>query len=170
MFSKTVAASASTAADADTDGFPRYIGEPFLCGFETARHDKATSDQQGDAHWLYNVYRHPKRQGMHPQERYTMNYDLYSLGVVLLELGLWRTLTTTGLERPKDSPYDSIVSGNVRDFLKRLALARLPVVMGTKYCDVVLFCLDIDGDGQISNSTVIEEVLKKIEELAIGMQ
>src|ERR1700712_4938021 len=29
--------------------FPKYLGEPFLCGFETARHDKTTSDQQGDA-------------------------------------------------------------------------------------------------------------------------
>ncbi|KAF4339483.1 hypothetical protein FBEOM_6604 [Fusarium beomiforme] len=148
----------------DTDKFPKILGEPFLCGFETARHDKATSDQQGDAHWLYNIYRHPKRQGLHPQERYTMNHDLYSLGVVLLELGLWRPLTSMGLKDPKT------VSGSVKEHLKKLAMSGLPVVMGTKYRDVVLFCLDIDGDGQISNSTVVEEVLKKIEELAIGMQ
>jgi hypothetical protein len=149
---------------ANTDQFPKVLGEPFLCGFETARHDKATSDQQGDAHWLFNIYRHPKRQGIHPQERYTMNHDLYSLGVVLLELGLWRPLTSMGLKDPKG------VSGSVKDHLKKLAMSGLPVVMGTKYRDVVLFCLDIDGDGQISNSTVVEQVLKKIEELAIGMQ
>ena len=60
----------------------------------------------------------------------------------------------------------------MRDFLKRLAVERLPVVMGTKYRDEVLYSLDIDidGDGQISNSAAIDEVLKKIEELVIGMQ
>jgi hypothetical protein len=58
----------------------------------------------------------------------------------------------------------------VKDHLKKLAMSGLPIMMGTKYRDVVLFCLDIDGDGQISNSTAVEEVLKKVEELAIGMQ
>jgi hypothetical protein len=153
-------------SSADTDGFPKTIGEPFLCGFETARHDKATSDQEGDVHWFYNIYRHPKRQGLHPQERYTMNHDLYSLGVVLLELGLWRPLTTMGLERFKNP---STTCEDARDDLRKLALSGLPIAMGTKYRDVVLFCLDIDGDGQISNSTAVEEVLKKIEELVIGM-
>jgi len=45
VFPKTKPAG---AAEEDC-AFPRHLGEPFLCGFETARHDKATSDQHGDA-------------------------------------------------------------------------------------------------------------------------
>ncbi|KAJ4032227.1 hypothetical protein NW761_012786 [Fusarium oxysporum] len=152
------------SSPANTEQFPKVLGEPFLCGFETSRYDRGASDGQGDVEWGYNIYRHPKRQGLHPQSRYTMNHDLYSLGVVLLELGLWRPLTAMGLRDPNS------VNGSVKDHLKKLAISGLPIMMGTKYRDVVLFCLDIDGDGQISNSTAVEEVLKKVEELAIGMQ
>lgn len=60
-----------------------------------------------------------------------------------------------GLRNP-----DSI-NGSAKDHLKKLAMTGLPCMMGTKYRDVVLFCLDIDGDGQTSNSTAVEEVLKK---------
>ncbi len=58
----------------------------------------------------------------------------------------------------------------MRNFLKRLVVERLPAVMVTKNRNVVLYCLDIDADRQISGSAAIDEVLKKIEELAIGMQ
>ncbi|KAF5568229.1 serine threonine kinase 33 [Fusarium phyllophilum] len=135
--------------------------------FELAR--KITSAVMGasdygqyDVDWDYDIYRHPKRQGLHPQSRYTMNHDLYSLGVVLLELGLWRPLRVMGLRNP-----DSI-SGSVKDHLKKLAMTGLPCMMGTKHHDVVLFCLD--SDDQISNSTAVEEVLKKVEEMALGLQ
>ena len=149
--------------------FPKHLGEPFLCGFETARHDKATSDQSGDTHWRYNIYRHPKRQGLHPQERYTMNHDIYSLGVVLLELGLWEPLLTTGLAKLQEASSEDIAAGMVRDYLKTLAADKLTILMGTKYCETVLFCLNVDGDSQVGNSTVIEEVLRKLEELSVGM-
>ncbi|ERF73113.1 hypothetical protein EPUS_09187 [Endocarpon pusillum Z07020] len=160
----------AAATTPETGCFPERLGEPFLCGFETARQDKATSDQRGDAHWRYNIYRHPKRQGLHPQERYTMNHDIYSLGVVLLELGVWRPLLSTGLAKLKDSTDEEVAAAKVKDYLKKMAKERLPIVMGTKYCETVLFCLDVEGDGQIGSSTVIEEVLRKLEELAVGMQ
>ncbi|KAF5602016.1 hypothetical protein FPCIR_2093 [Fusarium pseudocircinatum] len=150
---------------ANTEQFPKVLGEPFLCGFETSRYDRSASDYgQYDVAWEYDIYRHPKRQGLYPQSRYTMNHDLYSLGVVLLELGLWRPLRVMGLRSPGN------ISGSVKDHLKKLAMTGLPCMMGTKYRDVVLFYLDIDGDGQISNSTAVEEVLKKVEEMAIGLQ
>jgi hypothetical protein len=149
---------------------PKHLGEPFLCGFETARHDKTTSDQQGDAHWQFNIYRHPNRQGLHPQERYTMNHDVYSLGVVLLELGLWKPLLLTGLSKLQGATADEIAAGAVRDYLKKLATDNLPVLLGTKYCETVLFCLNVDGDSQVGSSAVVEDVLKRLEDLCIGMQ
>lgn len=38
---------------------------------------------------MADIYRHPKRQGLQLDERYNMKHDIYSLGVCLLEIGLW---------------------------------------------------------------------------------
>jgi hypothetical protein len=45
--------------------------------------------------WLKDIYRHRHRQGLQPQERYNIGHDIYSLGVCLLEIGLWEPLTIT---------------------------------------------------------------------------
>ena len=37
---------------------------------------------------------HPNRQGTRPEEDYQMQHDIYSLGVILLELGLWQSFIT----------------------------------------------------------------------------
>jgi len=45
--------------------------------------------------WEKDIYRHPHRQGTELQERYNIGHDIYSLGVCLLEIGLWEPLTAT---------------------------------------------------------------------------
>ncbi|KAL4779482.1 hypothetical protein BJX76DRAFT_365190 [Aspergillus varians] len=45
----------------------------------------------GDMGWDRNVYRHPLRQGDDPADRYRMQHDIYSLGVWLLEVGIWES-------------------------------------------------------------------------------
>lgn len=50
---------------------------------------------RGEISWLKDIYRHPYRQGLQPQERYNIGHDIYSLGVCLLEIGLWESLKTT---------------------------------------------------------------------------
>ena len=146
--------------------FPRQLGNPYLCGFDTARQDKAASDQRGDAFWELNIYRHPARQGLLPEERYSMNHDIYSLGVVLLELGIWKPLLAlSGLKalRPKN---DAIL---VKGLFLKLAMDALPIVMGQKYSDLVKFCLEIDGENPVTTSTAIDEILSKLEEMSLGL-
>ncbi|MCJ1310465.1 hypothetical protein MMC25_004129 [Agyrium rufum] len=64
------------------------LGKPFLIGFEKFRMDATRSTKMGDAHWERDLYRHPRRQGMLPESEFVMQHDIYSLGVVLLEVGL----------------------------------------------------------------------------------
>lgn len=52
---------------------------------------------QGDDKWQDNLYRHPERQGKNPEESYTMHHDVYSLGVCLLEIGLWTSFVKYGI-------------------------------------------------------------------------
>ncbi|KAA6410790.1 MAG: hypothetical protein FRX48_05100 [Lasallia pustulata] len=70
------------------------LGFPFLVGFERFRPAAAGSKLLGDADWARNLYRHPKRQGVLPEDLYIMQHDIYSLGVCLLEIGSGRRLLT----------------------------------------------------------------------------
>ncbi|KAL2835995.1 hypothetical protein BJX68DRAFT_260058 [Aspergillus pseudodeflectus] len=65
------------------------IGPSFLIGFERFRPNNARSRLIGDTSWEMNIYRHPQRQGLYPEETYVMQHDIYSLGVCLLEIGFW---------------------------------------------------------------------------------
>jgi serine/threonine protein kinase len=64
------------------------LDAPFLVGFEKFRRAQGRTYMSGDIYWEKNLYRHPKRQGEHPEEQYKMQHDIYSLGVCLLEIGL----------------------------------------------------------------------------------
>jgi hypothetical protein len=69
------------------------LGHPYLVNFASVREDTASTDlslEQHENEWYLNVYRYPARQGTNIVARFTMAHDTYSLGVVLLEIGLWR--------------------------------------------------------------------------------
>jgi hypothetical protein len=65
------------------------LGAPFLAGFEKFRLADGHLFRTGEATWEKDLYRHPERQGYWPQKEYSIQHDIYSLGVVLLEVGLW---------------------------------------------------------------------------------
>ncbi|KAK0719029.1 hypothetical protein B0T21DRAFT_374625 [Apiosordaria backusii] len=71
---------------------PLELGEAFLVGFSQFRSINLETNRLGDTAWHRNLYRHPARQGLCILERYIMQHDIYSLGVCLLEIGLWRPL------------------------------------------------------------------------------
>lgn len=131
----------------------------YLAGFEMFRRDEAWTQKMGDDALDRNVYRHPSRQGLNPDWEYIMQHDIYSLGVCLLEIGLWQSLidypypaTTTGLQPRLSvllSPTADVGENMLpvylsRDLGKRLfCLSReeLPRFMGSKYAEIVQTCL-----------------------------
>ncbi|KAK2760027.1 hypothetical protein FQN54_002763 [Arachnomyces sp. PD_36] len=72
----------------------RVLGNLYLVGFEKLRPAEGMTYRTSDGDWHRDIYRHPSRQGTQPEERYQMQHDIYSLGVVLLELGLWKSFIT----------------------------------------------------------------------------
>lgn len=64
------------------------LGPSFLTGFERFRPAAAGTTFYGVSRWERNLYRHPRRQGIYPEDIYIMQHDIYSLGVCLLKLGL----------------------------------------------------------------------------------
>lgn len=135
----------------------------FLAGFEKFRLDGGLTAKLGDDSWAQNVYCHPDRCGTSLNQAYIMQHDIYSLGVCLLEIGLWQSFIHqnrpgTGfndLFESTDSSqrlFASLVGINyasVKDGLVSMAESRLPSRVGTLYANVVktcLTCLDTENN------------------------
>ena len=133
------------------------LGSSYLVGFEAFRNAEGHTLRRGDDSWERNLYRHPRRQGASPDEYYIMQHDICSLGVCLLELGLWESFVLYNDFDPSGpSPTLLALSENqsvseaasTKDVLVSLAWADLPKRMGSRYARVVqtcLTCLDEDN-------------------------
>jgi hypothetical protein len=157
MFQKAVRGGRQTGSKSS----PRWeLGFPYLIGFETARLD--TSDTYAGSRIQealdVNLYEHPDRQGDY-HIRFTMGHDIYSLGVVLLELGLWSPLEQRNDLRTESDPYAR------SDLLKTLA-NETELLMGKKFREIVQLCLNQGDDEMSGNVKGIAEILEKLEDLA----
>jgi serine/threonine protein kinase len=124
-----------------------------LTGFEYFRLEEGQTLQQGDELWETNLYRHPTRQGTRPEEMYSMQHDIYSLGVCLLEIGLADSLVqfdASGGPIPSRLMTDQAPAppegkrrkpSVTKQALVRIAETSLPVKMGRKYASTVVTCL-----------------------------
>jgi len=166
----------------------RNLGTAYLVGFEQFRSADAATLQAGDDSWIKNLYRHPSRQGTHPDDQYRMQHDIYSLGVCLLETGLWTSLVSaTGT--PSQDIADEVLANTsetekakkIKEVLITMA-HRLLLAVGTRYHDVVLACLTcmdekdidfgteddlLDDDGMVIGTRYIETVLMKLNEIVL---
>lgn len=131
-------------------------GASYLVGFSRFRPAAGYTYMLGDTLWNQNLYRHPTRQGMVPEEMYNMHHDVYSLGVCLLEIGVWTSFVQyaigpDGKEAILPGLHEIAAVPQMRDERKRafelkrvltgVASERLPNSMGDRYCEVVLACL-----------------------------
>ena len=142
----------------------------FLVGFERFRAAKTVTTLTGDMIWHRNLYRHPMRQGRHPDEMYQMQHDIYSLGVCLLELGLWHSFVLQH-DPPRTGPLLEISTEltlknkrqtalNIKKKLVLLATQELPQLMGLVYTEVVvscLTCLDSDATNMFANDNTLRD-------------
>ncbi|KAH7176898.1 hypothetical protein EDB81DRAFT_898382 [Dactylonectria macrodidyma] len=115
--------------------------KPFLFGFtKTRSFDEKVSYDDSDL--ANNVYRHPLRWEPHPRSRHNALYDLYSLGVALLEIGLWRPaaglLSPTGQADNFDMSAFMTDTYQVQAYLKGWAKKALATNLGSTYQQIVL--------------------------------
>lgn len=93
-----------------------------------------------------NIYQHKDRFGK-PSNEYTNDHDIYSLGVVLLELGLWKTISTIFARRLGKSPQfnqaqQQAIFPRINNALIEFASSsELKREMGDRYAEIVLSCL-----------------------------
>lgn len=134
----------SESGAADT-GNPQHrsklIREPFLVGFNHSRPDDPLALTSAPAQSDLRNYHHPAY--LKEGRRYQLEYDYYSLGIILLEIGFWM-------------PLAKITEGWVGSYeerRQRLLERRVPRLrqhMGRGYSEAVRFCLEgnlaSDGD------------------------
>ncbi|KAI8628208.1 hypothetical protein F5Y19DRAFT_145087 [Xylariaceae sp. FL1651] len=142
--------------------FPSALGSAYLLGFDSFRSLNFRTLRSGDAAWERNLYRHPLRQGLWAHDDYVMQHDVYSLGVCLLELGLWETFVCYEGDEYSDPDCKKVPSAtlgltldafdcNAKESLQKavkikeqlvdIAGSRLPARMGDRYTEVVITCL-----------------------------
>lgn len=159
-------------------------GKSYLVGFEKFRADREHSMKFGDGLWECDLYRHPERQGYQPEKYFIMQHDIYSLGVVLLEIGLKISFVSPSDGNTALAPHQELDldlldkdeparAKRLKKTFTDLATQRLPAKMGQIYTDVVLSCLEcLDtnneafGDqGKLEDEDGIEVGVRYIEKV-----
>jgi hypothetical protein len=120
----------------DTSRLRRQIlaGSVYLAGYEFSRPGRLRDPTQPAGDVVRSVYAHPAyRDG---NTRYHRLFDIYSLGVVLLEIGLWQLADES--VRPGQTATE------VRDLLLESCEEELGPAMGRIYLNAVQCCLTGD--------------------------
>lgn len=125
--------------------------EPYFIGFSYSRLNLKTVFTQGPHVQL--EYQHP--QYLKGSKRFCQEFDYYSVGLVLLELGLWSPLEviTKGI---RGSPTEML------DALFAKEVPKLKTYMGSAYEDAVVTCLKGDFGGSSDPAEVREAFERKV--------
>ena len=143
------------------------ITDPFFLGFLYSRSNVENAFTEGpteDAH--HRDYQHPnysRKRINNPT--YRAEYDYYSLGLVLLEIGEWKSLGKI-LKRLEDAFPSNGPSVARLDFLLRRCVPRLKYSMGTRYQRIVERCLsgnfEVPGSFEVPSNLVQRSRLKEL--------
>ncbi|KAI9644676.1 hypothetical protein NHQ30_006700 [Ciborinia camelliae] len=140
------------------------ISTPYLLGFDASRPDhmgEMSIASRNPA--AADLHRHPS--SLHssscPRKPYCKAFDIYSLGLILLEIGLWKTLQMYhkphySAERFRDKiVVQSLVPG-------------LGSKVGRRYREVVERCLGVrEGLNEVEAGVLMEFVVGRLEDLRV---
>ena len=115
-----------------------------------------------------DYYQHPAKHA-NPKRRYRHAYDIYSLGILLLEVGLWEKLRNyedAALRYNNNEDYNEEDHYEQRRWICQNYLDRLRWACGDTYADVVLSCLMIDSsDDEMAKASERELCARIIADL-----
>ena len=140
---------------------------PYLLNWQMVRRADTATNWYRVAHWWNAIYQHPTRQQPRADTAYSMDHDIFSLGVCMLEVLLWRLLVDAGddgspalsgllfeagIEQPSD-PRTSAATWKGPDpdkvprVLMQLAEKEVPPVAGDQLSGLIVRCLKGLDDG-----------------------
>lgn len=136
------------------------LGNLYLTSWTLLRKASGLTSGPGASGMVEDFYRHPKRQGIQPEQRYNFGHDIYSLGVCLLEIGLREPFFTSDSTVAISASYREtavrlrLVEERHADRIERLtwpavvpkvllhlATSKIPQRMGIAYSELIVACL-----------------------------
>ena len=130
--------------------------EPYMIGFDHSRKDgngeySQRARLEGCKEYLHPDYRQPNT-------GYKRSYDYYALGLLLLEIGTWTSLSNTYERHPTANPHE------LRGMYIQRCTEELCKTMGTIYLNVTKKCLEYDAweDGVGEQLRFQAEVVDKL--------
>ncbi|KAK6522235.1 hypothetical protein TWF281_002802 [Arthrobotrys megalospora] len=169
-------------SDVKYEQFPRYLGKPFLVGFNGIRKVDAESQMLLHPDPKQMIYHHPDRHRLKEGDEFTMKHDVYSLGVIMLEIALWGSFYDRGpgglgsklwADANRLHPPDKL-----NGIFVRMATTQVPRIVGERYRDAVLACLTglkdengetitKDEDGIELGLAYLQQVVEQLEEISV---
>jgi len=172
------------------DSLPKELGQALLVGYSDARLSSAGSRRAGPEVILDEIYVHKTRghKDSSQNQKHTFLHDVYSLGICLLEIGLWKSLivpersnSESWVLNVEDFPFLKYnpsdrqkFLGALRELFEKVASYYLPRKVGQKYADVVVACLkgldDTEGDVKLEcNKDSVELGFRYIDRIIRGL-
>lgn len=148
-----------------------WFRQPYIVGFTHSRPDEVSSYTDGSGPSNTKYYQHPS---YFNNRRYCAEYDYYSLGLVLLEIGVWAPLDNI-IRKYKHFSFEQI-----RQHLIERQLPLLKQSMGRQYYEAVKSCLqggldesELGSQSQACDAKSLhlqfdEKVVKRLVNLANG--
>ncbi|KKK21343.1 hypothetical protein ARAM_002631 [Aspergillus rambellii] len=152
----------------------------FLLGFDSFRTAEGKTSRSANAAWERCLYQHPSRMGSVAKEDYIMQHDIYSLGVCLLELGMWESFIeydSKGDISPTSRLGEEISPQLFKETLLSMARRELKSRMGTMYSEVVETCLtsldpgnaDFGDESEFQDEDGIQVGVRYIEKVTMRL-
>ena len=145
----------STIINQDVNESPAAdISSPILSGFDYSRPDLIDEQSfRNNRTPRHDIYSHPDLLQFRTK-RSRKCHDMYSLGLILIEIALWRPIENiVGIEVRRSRLLEiaqTVAKLNEKDNIMR---AELAARMGDRYADVVTFCVaSEEGDRAVAGS------------------
>lgn len=137
---------------------------PYVVGFDCSRSNTGISDPQnrGQLTTQTRLYTHPDRQLLE-HERFQKIHDIYSLGVILLEVGRLRSFMEDGVSE-ENSPH------TIKDDFVNKAQS-LKLILGKGYREVVLACLNglgVAGNDEALSDSFRHQVCERLNQIKVS--
>jgi hypothetical protein len=158
-----------------TDGHHVDYSKPYLSGFDfsrPARPDEMTDIPADDVE--HNLYRHPQVQSANANERsrFKKSFDIYSLGVLFVELAHWKTIDAVlGIDLNRARGKPSVALGIRKSLLDPRRLGEIGACMGKIFEDATGACItggeELGNDSAEQQMMFHDKVVKKLGEVNI---
>lgn len=127
------------------------IRRPFVTSFDQCDEDALTPHQEPH---ISCIYRHPRTE-RGQRSSYKSTYDIYSLGLILLEIGLWMPISKLWKTKYARSDFKSR--------LQTIYVRKLAGKCGSAYMRVVDYCLRA-ADGDVRNRSPMNQESPKSQQ------